>query len=388
MEKVIISAKGAKRVEGGHPWVFASDIARAPQVEPGSIVMVEREDGHFMGQGYYNAHSQISLRMLTRTKETIDREFLRERLRRAIEYRRALGWLDACRLVHGESDYLPALIVDKFADVLVVQVLSAGMERLRDDIVQCLAQLLPGLRCIYQRSDAPVRQKEGLEPATGVLYGSMPEQVEIVENGVRLLIDIAGGQKTGYFLDQRENRAAIAPFVKGARVLDCFCHIGSFSLHAAKYGARETIGLDISAEAVARAQMLADHNGLSACRFEKADAFDALYAMHKKGEQFDTVILDPPAFAKDKRALKGALRGYKEINLRGMRLTRPGGYLVSCSCSQAMRPDMFMDMLRAAALDAHRQVRVLENRGQAKDHPYLLAAPETDYLKCVLMQVL
>lgn len=387
MNQVTITAKGAKRVDAGHPWVFSSDIVDPPQLAPGEIVEVYRQNKQFLGRGYFNSLSQISLRMLTRQDEAIDRAFLRGRIARAIEYRRALGRLDCCRLIHAESDFLPALIVDKFADVLVLQALSAGIERLKGDIVELLHELLPEVTCIYERSDAPVRRLEGLAQVKGPLYGALAGDVEINENGVRLLVDVENGQKTGYFLDQHENRAAIAPYVKGARVLDCFCHIGSFSLHAAHYGAADALGIDVSQEAVDRAAMLARLNGFTACRYEAANAFDALRQMQQDGTQFDTVILDPPAFAKDRHALKNATRGYKEINLRGIHLLREGGYLITCSCSQHMHTDLFLDMLRAAAADAHRQLRIIELRGQAKDHPSLLAAPETNYLKCVIAQV-
>jgi len=384
---ITVNTKGARRIDAGHPWVFASDIINAPEIESGEVVSVYRQNKQFLGRGYFNARSQISLRMLTQHNESIDREFWRGRIHRAVEYRRALGRLDCCRLIHAESDLLPALIVDKFADVLVMQALSAGIERIKPLLVELLLEELPDVKCIYERSDAPVRRLEGLAQTKGALHGSLTGDVEVTENGVKLLIDVVNGQKTGYFLDQHENRAAIAPYVQGKTVLDCFCHIGSFSLHAAHYGAADALGVDVSEEAVARARMLAAHNGFTACRYQAANAFDLLRSMQTDGTQFDTVILDPPAFAKDRHAMKNATRGYKEINLRGIKLVRDGGYLVTCSCSQHMTPPLFMDMLRDAAADAHRQLRVLEVRGQAKDHPSLLAAPETNYLKCVIAQV-
>ncbi|MDD3243006.1 MAG: class I SAM-dependent rRNA methyltransferase [Eubacteriales bacterium] len=384
---ITVSTKGARRIDAGHPWVFSSDIIDPPQLTGGEVVSVYRQNRQFLGRGYFNARSQISLRMLTHQDIPIDRAFWQERIRRAVEYRRALGRLDCCRLIHAESDFLPALIVDKFADVLVVQALSAGIERVKADIVSILLEQLPDVKCVYERSDAPVRRLEGLEQVKGPLYGNLTGDAEVLENGVKLLIDVANGQKTGYFLDQHENRAAIAPYVRNKTVLDCFCHIGSFALHAAHYGAADALGIDVSEEAVSRARMLADYNGFSACRYEAANAFDALRQMQNDGTHFDTVILDPPAFAKDKHAMKNATRGYKEINLRGIKLVREGGTLVTCSCSQHMTPPLFLDMLRDAAADAHRQLRIIEVRGQAKDHPSLLAAPETNYLKCVIAQV-
>ena len=388
MGKLFINTKGRRRVEGGHPWVFASDIVNADQeIEPGDIVDVYADGSRFLGRGYYNPKSQISLRMLTRSDEPIDGSFIRTRVRQAVDLRARLGVLHACRLINAESDFLPALIVDKFHDVLVMQTLSLGMEKLKPLIADALMEL-PGVKGIYERNDVPVRDLEGLEQYKGVLRGSFETQVVIEENGIKLAVDIHNGQKTGYFLDQRENRAAIAPFVKGAKVLDCFCHIGSFSLHAARYGAVDVTGVDISEEAVSRAAILAKLNGFeSRCRFVAANAFDHLRALQAEKEQYDTIILDPPAFAKNRDAVKSAARGYKDINLRAMKLLKPGGFLVTCSCSHHMTLPLFLEMMNSAALDADKVIRVIETRGQAKDHPHLMAAPETDYLKCVIAQV-
>ncbi len=389
MGNMRISHKGRRRVEGGHPWVFASDITLADTgMEPGEIVDVRTEDGkRFLGRGYYNPKSQISLRMLTTKEEPIDADFVARRVRAAVEHRTRLGVLPACRLVHAESDLLPALVVDKFNDVLVMQTLSMGMERLKDWAADAL-MAVPGVRGIYERNDVHVRDLEGLPRNKGWLRGGGDTQAVIEENGIRLAIDFENGQKTGYFLDQRENRAAIAPFVKGGRVLDCFCHIGSFALHAARYGAADVTGVDISEEAVNRATILAQLNKLdSRCRFAAANAFDRLRELQSAGEVFDAIILDPPAFTKSRDTIHSAIRGYKDINLRAMKILRPGGTLITCSCSQHMAEAMFLDMLQSAALDAGRQVRIVEKRGQAKDHPYLLAAPETNYLKCIIAQV-
>lgn len=386
MGTIVVNKKGRKRIHTGHPWVFASDIAEAQDSEPGDVVDVFSPEQQFLGRGYYNPKSQISLRMLTRRNEAVDAELIRNRIRTAAEYRMKLGLYDVCRLVNAESDFLPALIVDKFGGTLVMQVLSLGMERLKTDIADAL-MALPGITGIYERNDAPVRNLEGLEQSKGFLCGGGETKIVVQENGIKLLVDIENGQKTGYFLDQRENRAALQPFVHGARVLDCCCHTGSFALHAAHYGAAEVSGVDISEEATARATENAQLNGIDNCRFITANVFDYLREKQADKELYDLIVLDPPAFAKNHSAVKSATRGYKEINLRAMKLLRPGGFLVTCSCSQHMTADLFNDMLLAAAIDAGRELRIIEKRGQAKDHPYLLAAPETNYLKCFITQV-
>lgn len=388
MAKLVVNLKGRRRIEGGHPWVFASDIIHTDTgIDPGDVVDVFGEGDRFLGRGYYNPKSQISLRMLTRQDEPIDAAFIETRVKHAIDYRARLGVLHACRLINAESDFLPALIVDKFNDVLVMQTLSLGMEKLKPFVVDAL-MALPHVKGIYERNDVSVRTLEGLEQNKGVLRGSFETHVVIEENGIKLAVDVENGQKTGYFLDQRENRAAIAPFVKGGRVLDCFCHIGSFSLHAARYGATDVTGVDISEEAVNRAGILARLNGFeNRCRFVAANAFDHLRTLQAQKETYDAIILDPPAFAKNRDAVKGAARGYKDINLRAMKLLKPGGTLITCSCSHHMPLALFLEMMGAAALDASKTLRIIETRGQAKDHPHLLAAPETDYLKCVIAQV-
>jgi 23S rRNA (cytosine1962-C5)-methyltransferase len=388
MGTLTVNLKGRRRIEGGHPWVFSSDILEAKDTEPGGVVDVLSAEQRYLGRGYYNPKSQISLRMLTRLDEPIDAEFIRRRVHQAADYRAKLGLKNACRLINAESDYLPALIVDRFGGALVMQTLSLGMEKLKEYAADALMEL-PGVQGIYERNDVPVRALEGLEENKGFLRGNFDTNVVMEENGVKLAVDIENGQKTGYFLDQHENRAAIAPFVKGARVLDCFCHIGSFALHAAKFGAADVIGVDISEEAVNRATIMAQLNGFEGrCKFVAANAFDFLREQQANKEKYDVVILDPPAFAKSRGALKAAERGYKEINLRALKLLNPGGFLVTCSCSQHMTPDLFNEMLLSAALDANRPLRIIERRGQAKDHPYLLAAPETNYLKCVIAQVM
>lgn len=376
-----------QRVLGGHPWVFRSDIEREDGAADGLPVRVLSSAGRFLAMAVYNPRSQISLRILSRRDEPIDGAFIRGRVRRALDYRRRFADLNSCRLIFAESDGLPAVIADKFGDVIVLQILCLGMERFKGDIVDALAQELSP-RGIYERNDVPVRELEGLTQQTGLLFGEVPDRVEMQENGVRFLVDVKEGQKTGFFLDQKENRAAIAPFVSGMRVLDCFTHTGSFALHAAHYGAAEVTGVDISEHACACALENARLNGVEdRVRFECANAFDFLRAHQTAKEQYDVVILDPPAFTKTRSAVEGALRGYKEINLRGMKLTRDGGFFITCSCSQHVTPDLFRGMLLEAQKDARVQLRQIEWRTQGRDHPILLASPETQYLKCGIFQV-
>lgn len=376
-----------QRVLGGHPWVFRSDIECEDGAADGLPVRVLTSAGRFLAMAVYNPRSQISLRILSRRDEPIDGAFIRGRVRRALDYRRRFADLNSCRLIFAESDGLPAVIADKFGEVIVLQILCLGMERFKGDIVDALAQELSP-RGIYERNDVPVRELEGLTQQTGLLFGEVPDRVEMQENGVRFLVDVKEGQKTGFFLDQKENRAAIAPFVSGMRVLDCFTHTGSFALHAAHYGAAEVTGVDISEHACACALENARLNGVEdRVRFECANAFDFLRAHQTAKEQYDVVILDPPAFTKTRSAVEGALRGYKEINLRGMKLTRDGGFFITCSCSQHVTPDLFRGMLLEAQKDARVQLRQIEWRTQGRDHPILLASPETQYLKCGIFQV-
>ncbi len=376
-----------QRVLGGHPWVFRSDIEREDGAADGLPVRVLTAAGRFLAMAVYNPRSQISLRILSRRDEPIDGAFIRGRVRRALDYRRRFADLNSCRLIFAESDGLPAVIADKFGEVIVLQILCLGMERFKGDIVDALVQELSP-RGVYERNDVPVRELEGLSQQTGLLWGEVPGRVEMRENGVRFLVDVREGQKTGFFLDQKENRAAIAPFVPGMRVLDCFTHTGSFALHAARYGAAEVTGVDISEHACACALENARLNGVEdRVRFECANAFDFLRAQQTAKAHYDVVILDPPAFTKTRSAVEGALRGYKEINLRGMKLTRDGGYFVTCSCSQHVTPDLFRGMLLEAQKDAHVQLRQIEWRTQGRDHPILLASPETQYLKCGIFQV-
>lgn len=375
------------RVLQGNPWVFKSDIDRVSgQAEPGDVVSVKSARGRMLGCAFYNPQSQISLRFVTFRDERVNEAFFRARIHRAIEYRRAFADMNSCRLVFAESDGLPALIVDSFGGVLSVQCLCLGMEKYRRVILDALVEEMRP-QGIWQRDDVPVRELEGLPQQTGLLYGDVPDKVEIAENGVRFLVDVKNGQKTGFFLDQKENRAAIAPFVKGQQVLDCFTHTGSFALHAGHYGAAEVTGVDISEFACECAAENARLNGLDNVRFVAANAFDLLKEKQTAGEKYDVVILDPPAFTKTRNAVEPALRGYKEINLRAMKLLRDGGYLVTCSCSQHILPPMFQKVVLEAANDTHSQLMQVEFRTQGRDHPILPALPETQYLKCGIYRV-
>lgn len=389
MAKAVLRKTRESRVRSGHPWVFASDIERVEgNFEPGDVVDVVSSHNTYLGRAFYNPKSQISLRMLTTHDEPVDEAFFRRRVQEAWDYRNQFCDPASCRLIFSESDFLPGLIVDKFGDYLVVQSLCLGIEKWKQSIVRDLAEIVHP-KGVWERSDVPVRRLEGLEQTTGLLYGEVPDSIDMVENGLRFVVDVKNGQKTGFFLDQKENRAAIAPLCKGARVLDCFCHNGSFSLHAAKYGAKSVLGVDISEEALEVARLNAENNGLSdVVTFEAHNCFDHLRELTDAREQFDVVILDPPAFTKTRAAVESALRGYKEINLRGMKLVRKGGFLVTCSCSQHVSPEQFRDMINQAARDSKTKLRLVENRTQGHDHPILPASPETQYLKCMILQVL
>ncbi len=388
MTKVFLKSGREKRVYSLHPWVFRSDIDHVSgNSVPGDIVDILSSRGKFLARGYYNPNSQIALRIMTYQDEPVDRDLIFRRVHDAIEYRRTFADLKSCRLIFAESDRLPALIVDAFDDVLVLQCLALGMERFKQDVVDALiSEMHP--RGIWERNDVPVRKLEGLELCTGLLYGEVPDRVQMNENGVKFWVDVKEGQKTGFFLDQKENRAAIAPFVGGKTVLDCFTHTGSFALHAGRFGAKEVTGVDISEYACEFASENAKLNGLEeTVRFITANAFDFLAEQSRSGEKYDVIILDPPAFTKSRSAVESALRGYKEINLRAMKMVRAGGYLISCSCSQHVLPEMFRNMILDAARDARVLLRQVEFRTQGKDHPILPYAAETEYLKCGIYQV-
>ncbi len=388
MKSAVLLPGGEKRVFSGHPWIFKSDISYVDaDLEPGDVATVKARSGRFLCRAVYNPRSQIALRILTWKDEACGEDLIREKVRRAIAYRRQFADLKSCRLLFAESDGLPAVICDSFGDVVVMQCLSLGMERFKSAVCDAIEdEIRP--RGIYERADVPVRLLEGLDQESRVLRGTVPEEsVEMTENGIRFRVDVRKGQKTGYFLDQKENRAAMASFVRGQRVLDCFTHIGSFALHAARYGASEVLGVDISDFACGCAAENAKLNGFDNVRFECANAFDFLRNRSDAGEQYDVVILDPPAFTKTRSAVASAERGYKEINLRGIKMTRPGGILITCSCSQHMLPGQFREVVHSAAADAHARLMQIEWRTQGRDHPILAAAPETEYLKCGIYRV-
>jgi 23S rRNA (cytosine1962-C5)-methyltransferase len=388
---VVTLAPGREsRPNAGHPWIYRSDIARTDgPAPPGAVGVVRDHRGRFLGQATVNLASQIAARLLSRSDEPIDGAFVERRLREALARggRLATG-PGACRVVFGESDGLPGLVVDRYGDLLVVQVLTAGMERLRGALVDALRRVL-GPRAIYERSDASARKLEGLELRAGFAWGGGETGVWFREGDLDFFADVAAGQKTGFFLDQRENRQAVGTLARDREVLDCFCYSGGFSVSAAGGRAASVVGVDISPEALSWAERAAARNGLAArCAFLAANAFDQLRAFDRQGRRFGMVVLDPPAFTKGRAALAGALRGYKEINLRAMRLLAPGGILATCSCSYHVEAPTFLEMLRSAAADARREFRLLDFRTQAADHPILLAAKETQYLKCAILEAM
>ena len=341
----------------------------------------------FLARGCFNSKSRIVVRVLTRDPaEDIDEAFFRRRIEAAWEFRKSLGFSNACRVVFGESDGLPGLTVDKFGEYLSFQIVSLGMETWKDTIVRVLAELFRP-RGIYERGDVPVREKEGLPLVTGCVFGEVPPLVEIMEHDARMLVDIPGGQKTGHFLDQQENRGRIRPYCPGRTVLDLCCHTGGFSVHAALYGAASVEAVDVSREALDMAEQNAARNGVT-IETTCANVFDLVKQYSDEGRQFGLVICDPPAFAKSRKALDAAYRGYKELNLRSMKLTAPGGYLVTCSCSQYMTQALFLQMLKEAAMDCGRPVRLLESLVQSRDHPACLNAEQALYLKGFILQVL
>lgn len=389
MTTAFLKKKIKKRIEKGHPWVYRNEIERIEgEYQPGDIIEVYNHKSKFIGKGYINPSSLIMIRILTRDiSEEINEEFFVSRITRAWEYRKKLINTDSCRVIFGEADGLPGLIVDKFNDYLSVQVLTFGMEQFKDLIVKILDRVI-GPEGIFERNDNSVRRLEGLEESKGYLQGFFEPHTIINENGIRMFVDIENGQKTGYFLDQRENRLAIKDIVKDATVLDCFCHTGSFSLHAAYFGAKHVTAIDISEHAIETAEKNVRLNNLEGkIDFVCANAFDLLREMQKEGKLFDVVILDPPAFTKSAKKIESAYRGYKEINLRGLKLVKPGGYLVTASCSHYMYPDLFRKMLGEAALDAKKTIREVEYRTQAKDHPYLWGFDESRYLKFFILNI-
>ncbi len=386
MHEVRVNRKAANRIAAGHPWIFAADILDAGEAAAGDAVKVVDRPGRPLGTAHYSAASQIALRLLSPRVEEIDRAFFAARLAAAEQHRRrVVSGTDAYRVVHGEADLLPGLVVDRYADYLAIQTLDQGMDRARDTIVAVLADLFSP-RGIVARNDAPVRAREELPLESGVVYGEAPDTVEICMNGLRLHADPLHGQKTGLFLDQRENYRAAARYARG-KALDCFTCTGGFALHLA--AACESVeAVDSSGAALAAGARNAALNGVANIEFRDADVFVMLAAYSSARRQFSTVVLDPPAFAKSRRSLEGAIRGYKEINLRALRLLGPGGVLITCSCSHHLSEAMLLELVAAASLDAGRQLRVLERRTQSQDHPILLTVPETHYLKCLILEVL
>jgi len=390
MTKVILNKKISRRVENGHPWIFGNEVNSVEgDAEGGGIVEVFTHDKKFIGRGYINPQSQIQVRLLTRDRsESIDEPFFYRRLKEAWKYRQKLGYTENCRLVFGEADYLPALIIDKFNDYFVLQTLSLGIDRWKPAIVKALGQIFQP-KGIYERNDVPVRELEGLPQQKGFLSAPFDTQILIRENGLQMQVDLENGQKTGYFLDQHDNRRAIQHIVKGADVLGAFCYTGSFEAHAGFYGARSVLGLDISENAVIQARRNAELNGLSAiCRYEAVNAFDALKQWSKEGRQYDVVMLDPPAFTKSRENIQKAITGYKEINLRGMKLVKKGGFLVTSSCTNLVQPEVFLETIRSAAVDAKRKLRQVTFQAQASDHPIIEGWENTNYLKFLIVQVL
>lgn len=393
-QAAVILKKGEGRtIKSGGAWIYDNEIDRVEGgYRNGDLIAVRDFDGYPMGCGLINAHSRIRVRMVSRKKQEIDEAFLRMRVKQAWEYRKATVDCGACRVIFGEADWLPGLVVDKFSDVLVVQSLALGMDRFKDLIVDYLKELMAKdqifIRGVYERSDAKVRLAEGMERKKGFLGPEFDTKVEIVENQVRYLVDVKDGQKTGFFLDQKYNRLAIQRFCKNAIVLDCFTHTGSFALNAAIAGAKKVWGVDASQLAVDQAQENARLNGLAErVRFSCEDVFDLLPRLEQEGSQFDVVILDPPAFTKSRSSIKNAVRGYREINLRGMKLVKDNGYLATCSCSHFMDAELFAKTIGQAAAGAHKRLRQVEFRTQAPDHPILWASDASYYLKFYIFQV-
>ena len=393
--KVTVKKGAARSFKSGGAWIYDNEVERIEgEFTNGDLVTVLDFDGYPLGNGFLNMHSKLRVRMMTRhAEQQIDEAFLRQRLLDAVRLRKQVIDTSACRLIFGEADFLPGLTVDKFGDVLVLESLALGMDRLKETVLRLLLEVLSGeglpIRGVFERSDAKERLKEGMERQKGFLSAPFDTKVEIRENGVRYLVDVAEGQKTGFFLDQKLNRRAIQRFAPGARVLDCFTHTGSFALNAGLAGAREVLGVDASALGVAQATENAALNGLSArVRFETADVFELLPKLEAAKERFELVILDPPAFTKSRETIKRAVKGYRDINLRGMKLVKDGGFLATCSCSHFMDQELFARTLQEAARGARKRLRQVYFSTQAPDHPILWAAGETYYLKFFIFQVL
>jgi len=390
MTKVILKRRIAPRVVNGHPWIFGNEIETIQgAVSAGDIIIVETHDLKYVGTGYINPQSQIAVRLLTRDrKEEINDQFFYQKIGQAWDYRKQLGYKENCRLVFGEADGLPALIIDKFNDYFVLQTLSLGIDRWKPAIVAALQKIFQP-KGIYERNDVPVRDLEGLPQIKGFLSDPFDTNIIIKENGLQFHVDLENGQKTGYFLDQQDNRREIRSIVRGADVLEAFCYTGTFSVHAGHYGAKKVLGLDISEPAVAQARRNAALNGLAeTCHFEAVNAFDVLKTWAKEGKQYDVVMLDPPAFTKSRENIQKAVSGYKEINLRGLKLVKPGGFLVTASCTNLVHADLFKEIIESAAKDAKRRLRQVSFRTQSADHPIVWGLENTEYLKFLIVQVL
>jgi len=390
MNKVVLKKRIGNRILNGHPWIFSNEInLMEDTMQGGEVAEVFTDDGKFVGRGYVNPRSTITVRLLTRKKdELVNEDFFYNRLNEAWLYRQKLGYTENCRLIFGEADDLPQLIIDKFNDYFVIQTLALGIDVWKPAIVKALEKIFSP-RGIYERNDVPVRELEGLAQQKGFLSSPFDTRIEIRENGLRFMVDVEKGQKTGYFLDQQDNRRAIQHIVKGADVLGAFCYTGTFEIHAAHYGAKSVLGLDISKSAVDQATENAVLNGLQdVCRFQEINAFDALKQWTKEEKKWDVVMLDPPSFAKTRENIQKAISGYKEINLRGMKLVKPGGFLVTSSCTNLVQPDLFLEIIDMAEKDARRRLRQVEFRTQSADHPIIRGMENTNYLKFLIVQVL
>ena len=394
-QTIVTLKKGEGRtLKAGGMWVYDNEIASVTgSFENGDIVEVRDFDGYCMGFGFINTRSRITVRMLSRRKDAvIDASFFEKRVRDAWNYRRETIDTSSCRVIFGEADFLPGIVVDKFSDVLVVESLALGIDRWKLTIVEALKKTLAEdgirIRGVYERSDSKVRLQEGMERSKGFLGEPFDTRVEILENGVRYIVDVEDGQKTGFFLDQKYNRAAVHRICRGKRVLDCFTHTGSFALNAGMAGAESVLGVDASRLALDQAEKNARLNGLEdRVKFQCADVFELLPKLEAAGERYDVVILDPPAFTKSRSSVKNAVKGYREINIRGMKLVQDGGFLATCSCSHFMEPELFAKTIREAAAGAHKRLRQVEFRTQACDHPILWAADQSYYLKFYIFQV-
>ncbi len=395
MSAVVTLKKGEGRtIKAGGAWIFDNEIDTVSgSFEPGDMVLVHDFDGYVLGKGFINPRSRIRIRMMTRrADQEVDEVFIRMRLQNAWDYRKKTVDTGCCRIVFGEADFLPGIVIDKFSDVLVVESLALGIDRLKPMIVKNLKEILAEdgirIRGVYERSDAKVREQEGLPRYKGFLGEAFDTNVLIEENGVKFMVDVENGQKTGFFLDQKYNRQSIRRLCKDARVLDCFTHTGSFALNAGQAGAKSVLGVDASELGVKQAEENARLNGLEdRVKFVCRDVFELLPELEKQGERFDVVILDPPAFTKSRSSIKNAVKGYREINMRGMKLVRDGGFLATCSCSHFMDYELFTQTISQAARAVHKRLRQVEFRTQAPDHPILWAADESYYLKFYIFQV-